>query len=77
MVVNRVDAEIICKKENMDLVRQYRKKFGVQFPAFNYVDFPGTKDKLPAEEYVELLKKAVQADKPLEFESHRYDVIDH
>lgn len=45
MFVNRVDAEIICKKENMDLVRQYRKKFGVQFPAFNYVDFPGSKDK--------------------------------
>lgn len=49
----------------------------MRFPAFNYVDFKSIKGKTAGEVYVELLKKAVQADKSIEFESHRYDVIDY
>lgn len=67
-------ARILASDEVDALLEQYEKKFGVLFPAFNYVDFPDTEGKKGIDAYVELLKKAVQDDKPLEFKSRWYEV---
>lgn len=67
-------ARILGSDEVHSLLVQYREKFGVGFPAFNYVDFPNIEGKKGIDTYVELLKKAVQDDKPLEFKSRWYEV---
>ena len=56
---------------------RYAEKFSEFFPCFNYVDFPGTKDKRPAQMYKEALEKALESDTPFRMVSHRYDWTDH
>ena len=67
-------AKILTSSEVDALLEQYENKFGGLFPAFNYVDFPDTQEKKGIDAYVELLKRAVQDDKPLEFKSRWYEV---
>lgn len=77
MYVARVDALVIKSKEVHDLLDQYEEKFGERFLAFNYADFPGTETQCAGEMYREILRKAVQDDKPYHIVSHRYDDFDH
>lgn len=77
MYVARVDAKILCSKEVMNMRAEYREKFGEFFIAFNYGDFPGTKEKCAGQVYKETLEKALRDGKPYHIVSHRYDDFDH
>ena len=77
MVVIREDAEIIGTPEVREMLKRYEAKFGEFFAYFNYADFPGTKDKRPAQMYKEALEKALESDTPFRMVSHRYDWTDH
>ena len=77
MYVARIDAEIVASKYVRDLENKYEAKFGERFIAFNYPDFPGTKEKCAGQVYKETLEKALLDDKPYHIVSHRYDVFDH
>lgn len=77
MYVARVDSAIIGTDEVDQLLDLYEEKFGERFIAFNYADFPGTKDKCAGQIYKETLEKALLDDKPYHIISHRYDTIDH
>ncbi len=77
MYVSRKDAEVIATEEVRLLRAQYEQKFGERFIAFNYPDFPGTKEKCAGQVYKETLEKALLDDKPYHIVSHRYDVFDH
>lgn len=75
MYVIREDMKILGTLR--EPLEQYEKKFGEQFIAFNYADFPGTKEKIAGQIYKETLERALQDDKPYHIVSHRYDEIDH
>lgn len=77
MYVVKADAEIIGKPDVREMRDRYYAKFGEFFPCFNYVDFPGAKDKRPAQMYKEALAKALNDDMPFHKASHRYDWTDH
>lgn len=77
MFVIEEDAEILCSDEVMDMRKEYEKRFGKRFLCFNYVDFPGKETMRPAEMYREILRKALQENKPCDMVSHRYDTMDH
>ncbi len=77
MYVIRADGLILCSDEVMNMMKTYREKFGEPFISFNYVDFPGTDDMRPAQQYKETLQKALKKDTPTRIESHRYDTMDH
>lgn len=77
MVVAREDAKILCSDEVMNMDQEYEDRFGKRFLAFNYVDFPGTETMRPAEMYREILRKALQENKPCDMVSHRYDKQDY
>lgn len=77
MYVARVDAEILTSDEVFELKQKYYEKFGEFFIHFNYADFPGTDTQHAGEMYREILRKAVQDDKPYHIVSHRYDDFDH
>lgn len=77
MFVMREDAEILCSDEVMDMRREYTARFGKRFLMFNYVDFPGTETMRPAEMYREILRKALQENKPCDIVSRRYNAMDH
>ena len=77
MVVIKEDAEIIASPEVRTMLNHYKEKFGELFACFNYIDFPGAKDKRPAEMYKEALAETLKGDKPFRMESHRYDWTDH
>ena len=67
----------MCTPEVRKLKELYREKHGEMFIPFNYVDFPGTDTQLASEMYIEILKAAVESDKPYAIMSHRYDIVDH
>lgn len=77
MYVARKDAEIVNSPEVWRLKEMYETKFGERFIAFNYADFPGTKEKCAGQTYKETLEKAVKASRPYHIVSHRYSVFDH
>jgi len=68
---------IVNTKEVMNMMKAYREKFGEPFISFNYVDFPGTDDMRPGQQYKEALQEALEKDTPTRIESHRYDTMDH
>ena len=77
MYVAPRDIKILCSDEIFELYEAYKQKFWEEFIDFNYIDFPGTKDTPASQMYLEILRKAVQADKPYHIVSRRYDIMDH
>ncbi len=76
MYVIREDMKILHTLD--DLHKQYEEKFGERFIAFNYVDFPGTREEgSSAQQYKEALIEALKKDEPTWIESHRYEFSDH
>lgn len=67
--------DVLRSDEYRDLTIEYHDKFNKYFPGFNYIDFPDTDEKRGIDTYMDLLRAAVKADKPLEFTSHRYDFL--
>lgn len=77
MYVVREDVKIIKTREVRDMLREYEKRFGERFIAFNYGDFHWEGDKPAAQVYKETLAKALADSKPYHIVSHRYDEFDH
>ena len=77
MIVARRDADVICRMEVMKMQDEYQKKFGELFIAFNYVDFPGTEEKCPGQQYVETLEAALKSDKPYHIVSRRHNYMSY
>ena len=77
MYIALCDMKVLQSNEVFRLCDEYEKKFGEQFIHFNYADFQGTKEKCAAQIYLETLRAAVEADKPYNIISRRYDVFDH
>lgn len=71
------DVKILRSDEIFGIYEAYETKLGEQFPYFNYVDYKGTDGKCAAQVYLEVLREAVNADKPYRIVSHRYDEFDH
>ena len=58
MYVIREDMKILHEIQGMlDL---YEEKFGERFIAFNYVDFPGTDEVRPGQQYKKVLEDALK-----------------
>ena len=77
MYIAKIDSAVIGTDEVDSLLDQYEAKFGERFIAFNYADFPGTKDKCAGQIYKETLERALEDGKPYNIVSHRYDDFDH
>ncbi len=77
MYVARIDMRVLKTDEVHSMLNQYEEKFGERFIAFNYADFPGSDTQCAGEMYRDILKKALEDDKPYHIVSHRYDHIDH
>lgn len=77
MYVIRGDMEILASDEVMEMRREYERRFGERFIAFNYADFPGTKTQMAADMYRETLRKALQENKPYHIISRRFTDFDH
>jgi len=77
MYVIREDMLIVNTGEVRHMLEQYAEKFGEDFISFNYIDFPGTDDMRPGQQYKEALQEALEKDTPTRIESHRYDTMDH
>ena len=67
---------IHVKPEDSEILRglkplkeKYYEHFGESFCGFNYETFPGTKDKLPSEQYKEMLEEALLKDEPTRIEN--------
>ena len=63
-------------EDTAKLVRQYRAKFGVAAPMFNYADFQRDGEKCAGQVFREWLEKALEGDEPPEFVSKYQDFYD-
>ena len=66
MYITRVDAVYMKEHNDMELLLEYRRRFGKKAPCFNYADFPGTEKMCAGQMYIEALEKALNENKPLE-----------
>lgn len=76
MYVTKEDSIILRSNEIRTMRAEYEEKFKEKFICFNYADFRGSKDKAAAQEYKEIMQKALQADKPHHIRTKQYDDAD-
>ena len=71
MYVSPIDARII--KQNYDEIQllndKYKEMFGEYLP-FNPTDFPGTKELLQAEQYIQILRNCVETGIPCKYDDN-------
>ena len=77
MYVITEDSLLIRTEEVKKMREEYVRRFGKRFLAFNYADFQGTEEMPAGQEYINVLRKCLEENKPCDIVSRRYDHCDH